>query len=77
MEIHIFFDHGKHTFCLDGTVDPEQDPLGCGNLLLHDLPLAGKIYGDMQPLDPLLQWDLVDPFAELCLTLAHGCFPYK
>ena len=27
-EIHIFPDRGKHTFCLNGTVDPKQNALG-------------------------------------------------
>ena len=30
-EFHIFLDHGEHTFCLDGTIYPEQDPFVCGD----------------------------------------------
>ena len=69
-KIHILFDHGEHPFRLDGTVDPEQDPLGCGNLFLHRLSLAGKIFGDIQPLGPLLQRDLI------CLFCADALFFY-
>ncbi len=34
-EVQIFLDCGKHALRLNGTIDPEQDPFGCGNLFLH------------------------------------------
>ena len=52
-KIHIFLDHGKHTFCLNGTVDPKQNSLSCGNLFLHQLTLVDKIFGDIQALDSI------------------------
>lgn len=34
-EVQIFLDCSKHALRLNGTIDPEQDPFGCGNLFLH------------------------------------------
>ena len=54
-EVQIFLDCGKHTLRLNGTIDPEQDPFVCGNLLLHCFSLLDKIFGDIQTLDAVFQ----------------------
>ena len=58
-EVHIFLDHSEHTFCLNGTIYPEQDPFVCGDLFLHRLTLLDKILGHIETLYPVFQWCFV------------------
>ena len=41
-EIHILFGECECPFCLNGTIDPEQDSFIGGYLLLHFFPLSGE-----------------------------------
>lgn len=54
-EVQIFLDCGKHALRLNGTIDPEQDPFGCGNLFLHCFSLLDKIFGNIQTLEAIFR----------------------
>jgi len=41
-KIHILFSECESTFCLDGTIDSEQDTFIGSNFLLHCFPLSGE-----------------------------------
>ena len=54
-EVHIFLDRSEYAFRLDGSIDPEQDPLVCGNLFLHCFTLLDEVFGNIQSFDTVFQ----------------------